>query len=209
MMHRSRRLVMLTTLAMFLAGCVGTTGSGQAAGNAAPGVGSLPATAAPNGLSKAQLPADAPGIAALLARLPSTVAGQPRTPQLDETSPGRYTVVYGDGRADGRRYAIAALDVSTGDFFQPGWTAGDVVAARPVARDMPQDMEAVLAAGQDGSLVWSQERSAVTFEPGKSVPLFVTAWGTASSAWLFSAQADTPEAVAALVDAFIAAAKGA
>lgn len=137
------------------------------------------------------------------------MAGQPRTPQLDEAGPGRYTIVYGDGRADGRRYAIGALDVSTGDFFQPGWTAGDLVASRPVARDKPHDMETVVAAGRDGGLVWSQERTSVTFEPGKTSPLFVTAWGTASSAWLFSAQADTPEAVEALVSAFIVAGKGA
>lgn len=216
-MHRSRRLLVLVTLGMLLAGCGETTG--EAAGNAvttipptdtkagAADIARLPTTPAPNGLGEVTLPADARGIAALLARLPSNVAGQPRTPQLDQAGPERYSVTYGDGRAGGREYGVQALDVSTGDFFQPGSTAGDVLALRAGKRGEPQDIEIIVAAGREGSLVWMQERNTVTYE-GKTSPLLATSWGTASSAWLFSAQADTPEAVEALVSAFIAAAKG-
>lgn len=219
MTHRSRWLLVLVTLGMLLAGCGETTRNGEAAGNAvttipptdttagAADIASLPAAAAPNGLGAATLPADARGIAALLARLPSTVAGQPRTPQRDQAGPERYSVTYGDGRAGGRHYRVQALDVSTGDFFQPGSTAGDVVALRAAKRGEPQDIDTIVAAGREGSLVWMQERTTVTDE-GKTSPLLATSWGTASSAWLFGAQADTPEAAEALVGAFIAAAKG-
>lgn len=220
MMHRSRWLLVLVTLGMFLAGCGETTRNGEAAGSAvttippteakagAADIGSLPATAAPNGLGEARLPADARGIAALLARLPSTVAGQPRTPQLDLAGPERYSVTYGDGRVDGRQYRVQAIDVSTGDFFQPGSTAGDVVALRAAKRGEPQDIDIIVAAGREGGLVWVQERTTTTYGSGKTSPLLAVSWGTASSAWLFSADADTPEAVEALVGAFVAAAKG-
>jgi len=80
---------------------------------------------APGGLEDVGLPADEAGIETLFARLPDELAGEERT-RLggDGAIPGEVTAVYGQQDPDfGPPLFLRALDVSSGDFFEPGSTA--------------------------------------------------------------------------------------
>jgi hypothetical protein len=169
---------------------------------------SLPEAAAPGGLEKVTLPDKADGILALIKRLPTEVAGKVRSSHFDLIGPDRYTAIYGETFPETcSSLGFQALDVSTGDFYPPDWTAEHVIAGFALSADWE-----VLAAGQDGILFWVRYYTTCSIglrdDPSRGLfPLLTMMWGHAASPWVFSVQAGTPEELDELVAAVVAAAK--
>ncbi len=168
----------------------------------------LPDAPAPGGLGRVQLPADRAAIAALFARLPETVAGEPRTETDAGASADRLIVAYGVvDPAFGPPLTLQALDLSSGDFYPVDFTAGAFVAAVADVPDYGTD-----AVGREGDLVWVRATTTVSVagdRPGTPTitrPIFTLRWGNATSPWLFGAAASTPEELDALIGAFVATA---
>ncbi len=168
----------------------------------------LPEARAPGGLGTVRLPDDADEIDALFARLPDSVAGEPRTEPGWEGRPGEATADYGE--ADplfGPPLSLGVQDVSTGEFYPAGTTAGDVAASVIDAPDYGAE-----AFGRDGDLVWVRASTTVgsagetAATPTTSREIHTLIWGDADSPWVFSAVAPTRPALDDLVDAFVAAA---
>lgn len=208
-MRRRREPLTALLSAILLVGCADaprddaapSTSSRSAAG--APDPIEIPRAPAPNGLTGVWLPPDSGGIADLFGRMPSTVAGQTRTPQADVVSRTHRALTYGDGEGGGPRLRIQAIDVSVGGFFPNGWTALDVVASMTAAGG-----DGLVTSSRDGDLVWAREKVVERHPSGATSTLFTILWGDASSAWLFSADADTLENLDALVGAFVVATRG-
>lgn len=169
---------------------------------------SLPAGPAPGGLARAPLPAGRAEISGLFARLPEAVAGEARTDPDAGESADRLVAAYGAvDPAFGPPLSLQALDLSSGDLFPPDFTAEAFVASVAGVPDYGAE-----AFGRDGDLVWVRATTTagvVGDKPGTPTitrPIFTLAWGHATSPWLFTAAAPTPEALDALVDAFVATA---
>lgn len=171
---------------------------------------SLPAATAPLGLGTVMLPDDTAGVADLFARLPATIAGEPRV-EYPEQQTDRMVAAYGTLDPDfGPPLTLQALNFATGDFFPTDFTAADFVASAAGTTDYD-----AVAFGQDGTLVWVRAETMAGVagnEPGTptiSRTISTLAWGEASSSWLFTAAAFSPEEMEALVSAFVATAQGA
>jgi hypothetical protein len=169
----------------------------------------VPIATAPHGLGTVVLPTDEAGIIALLARLPATVAGEPRA-AAGISGLDRIGVAYGAVDSSlGPPLSIQVQDIATGDFFPAGFAVADFVRA---VADVPDyGTEAV---GKDGTLYWVRAMTTVGVAgekpgtPTTSRPLYTLAWGEASSSWLFYTAAFTRESHDALVIAFVIAAGG-
>lgn len=196
---RCLRLVMLAVVLFTLAAAPG------AAQVSTPDVSALPQQEAPFGLSGSALPDDADAIEALFGRLPETVAGETARPL--ERQADRLLAAYGE--ADpmvGAPLMLGAISFADGDFFPTDFTAGVYVAMASSSSDTGAE-----GFGRDGDLAWLQATTTVSAEgdkPGTPVasrPLHTLAWGELDGGWLFTAAADTPEGLEALVEAFVAA----
>ena len=180
----------------------------QADPTASPQADDLPPAPPPFGLADVALPNDPAAIRAFFERLPTSVAGQPRATPFIRAAPDRLRASYGeDDPALGHPLWLQALDVSTGEFFPAGSTAGQVAA------EWALDPEAgdVDGYGRDGSLVWFRTvTTARAEEPGSEAApertLYGLQWGQADDPWLFGAGANTPQRLEALVAAFVVAA---
>lgn len=168
----------------------------------------LPAATAPLSLSTVTLPDDNAGVSELFARLPATVAGEPRV-EYPEQQTDRMVAAYGTLDPDfGPPLTLQALNFATGDFFPTDLTAADFVAAGAGTTDYD-----AVAYGQDGALVWIRAETTVAGggnelgTPTSRRMLYTLAWGEASSSWLFTAAAFSPEGLEALVSAFVATAQ--
>ena len=169
----------------------------------APDPQSLPEALAPGGLGHLRLPADSDSIVAVFAQLPPKVAGRPRSTRFDQRGPSEYTASYGEaGPEDCSPLRLQARDVSTGDFYPIDWTADVLIAWWTLGADWEVD-----AAGREGSLFWVRWNTTCSSEPSLVVfPVFSLLWGSTRSPWVFSAQADTPGELNALIEAFVASA---
>ena len=164
---------------------------------------SLPEALAPGGLGRLRLPADTDGIVAVFGQLPPKVADQSRSTRFDQSGPSEYSASYGEaGAEDCSPLRLRARDVSTGDFYPISWTADVLIAWWTLGADWEVD-----AAGREGSLFWVQWNTTCSSEPSSVVfPVLSLLWGSARSPWVFSAQADNPEELDALIAAFVPAA---
>lgn len=178
---------------------------------------SLPVTPAPGGLGSARFPDDRQGIEALLARLPDTIAGQPRAPQFTRSGPGPLTVGYGERRLSGGpgqpALALRVINVPDSGRYPPDWGAADVIAALGERGSTLDDGSSRFVGGREGDLYWAREDTFVTSVGSggtpspERLPLYAIRWGEAGSPWLFGAQAGTPEELEMLLDAIVAAAR--
>ena len=163
---------------------------------------SLPEGGAPAGLGAVTLPSESDDIVAIFERLPPIVADKTRIPQFDGNGPDRYSVGYGEDPSGlGPSIQIKAIDVSTGDFFPPGSTAGTVVSL--FAQGFDWD---VLSAGRDDNLAWTHYTTHATTNHG-TYQFYAMVWGRISSPWIFTAQAITPEDVFTMVSSFVTVAE--
>lgn len=163
---------------------------------------------APLGLGAVPLPDDTAGVAELFARLPATVAGEPRV-EYPEQQTDRMIAAYGTLDPDfGPPLTLQALNFATGDFFPPDFTAADFVAAGANTTDYD-----AVTFGQEDKLVWVRAETTAAVggdglvTPTSSRVLHTLAWGEASSSWLFTAAAFSPEGLEGLVSAFVATAR--
>lgn len=168
-----------------------------------PVVGNVPLADAPGDLASVDLPSSEDEIRALLARLPSEIAGYERTPQFDFTTFERIIIGYGeDARLNpsgAARLQIQAIDATSGDFFPPNWRAEHIVQTLAQGRALEQ--------GQDGELYWAYVETDVTPAGStQSYTLRSLTWGEQDGEWVFSVSADKREEVEALVAAFVEAA---
>ena len=168
-------------------------------------VATLPEAPAPDGLGRIQLPADRTEISALFARLPETVGGETRTELDANERADRLVVAYGAADpAFGPPLSLQALDFSSGDFFPTDFTAGAFVASVAGVPDYSAE-----AFGRDGNLVWVRATTTAGADgtkpgtPTLTRPIHTLAWGQVTSPWLFTAAAPSPQALDALVDAFV------
>lgn len=180
-----------------------------AATDATPAAINLPVVEAPFGLGAVALPTDRSAVEALFDRLPPEVNRQSRTATPD---PSRDRVVASYGEPDwifGPPLTLQALDLRAGDFFPSDFTAGQYVARARATTD-----QGVTSTGRDGDLVWVRAGTTWTVAsddpatPEIGRPAYTLAWGHVDSSWLFTAAADTPEGLEALVSAFVATAMG-
>lgn len=173
---------------------------------ATPNVETLPDAAAPFALATVAMPACGLEIEALLTAMPSAVAGEQRRPL--EQHVDRVQVQYGAINSPyGHPLMLAAVSFEDGDFFPPTFTAGMYVAMASATSDYEST-----GFGRDGNLVWIRAEPTLGVggdkpgTPALSRTLYTLAWGNADSPWLFTALADSPEGLGALVMAFVASA---
>ena len=233
MIRRYGRLVVCCAVLLTACGQPGTpsaapTGAGTVAGpptatrttpgaRGRPDPARLPVAPAPGGLGSARFPDDREGIEALLARLPDTIAGQPRAPQFTRSGPGALTAGYGERRLSGGpgqpALALRVINVPESEFYPPDWGAADVIAALGERGTTPDSGSGRFVGGREGDLYWARADTFVTSVGGggtpspERLPLYAIRWGQAGSPWLFGAQAGTPEELEALLAAIVAAAR--
>lgn len=183
----------------------------------------LPERTAPYGLGEMELPDDAESIWAVFEQLPVVVGGEVVS-LVEPTSPfsRSFTVGYGDYSRRGfiqQCMVFFVLDVTTALGGPPYRTAEDVVVDWSGSSPPDEDGFGMIVegAGRDGELVWGQDVSMSWImridadnpaDPPVPVPMFEMRWGIASSPWVFTALATTPEDRDALVAAFVTAAGG-
>lgn len=173
-----------------------------------PGPEGLPQEPAPFGLATLRLPNSEEKIETAFAALPQSVAGIPQSGQIETAD--RIQVPYGiEVPASGHRMVLSAIAFERSDFFPPDFTAGDYVAM-VLATD---DAESTVGA-RDGDLAWVRAEVSVGIGDKPGTPeviatLYTLAWGDIDGRWLFTAIADSPERLEALVSAFVAILGGA
>lgn len=175
---------------------------------ATPGTVDLPEAEAPFGLATVALPADEAAVTACFEALPTTIDGAPQSAWI--LAADRIQVPYGEADpALGHLVVLAAISLAASDFFPPGFTPGDYVAMA-----LATDEDGVATGGRDGDLVWVQAEVTVAAggerpgTPEASRVMFTLTWGEVDGGWMFTAAADSPEHLEALVVAFVAAAGG-
>lgn len=174
---------------------------------ATPAASALPDAEAPFELGSVILPDGPAGVAALFARLPDKVDGEPRSPTLGAEA-DRVVASYGVPDAmDSLLLSLQVLDFEKGDFFPRDFTVDQFVAS--VSENADYGTEAF---GQDGALAWVRAESSAGVAgsrpgtPDSVRPIYTLAWGNVGSPLLFSAIAATPNGLEALVKAFVATA---
>ena len=149
----------------------------------------LPKVAAPHCRGSEELPGDPAGVFALLRQLPAQIGERERT-EFDDEGPYHYRVGYGE------RMAVQAMDVSVGEFSFYSATAIEAMAVWALGADW--DVE---AAARDQDVLWARIHTT-----GDGEDIYAIIWGNQGSRWVFSAMADTPDHLDALVAAFVAVA---
>jgi hypothetical protein len=172
--------------------------------NQPPDMGSLPQRNAPRELTIISVPEDAGAIAAVFNRLPQQAAGLPRATQFDQLGPDRYSAAYGEVQEQGVTVSLHAIDISAGQFYPPGWNAGQVIATWAGG-----DTSQVVSSGRENGLGWVRWNDTFENEQGDMLQISIINWGEATSPWLFGAQADSSEKLDALLAAYAEAARAA
>ena len=170
---------------------------------ATPETAPLPDATAPHGLADVALPSDAEAISDLFARLPETVAGEEQADRVQATD--RMLVPYGEEDPSfGHPLVLGAVSLEESGFFPPGFSVRDYVSGALATADT-----GAIEGGRDGTLVWvlAETTAGIGGErpgtPEVSRPLYTLVWGDLDGAWLFTAVADSPENLDALVTAFV------
>lgn len=174
-----------------------------AAQMATPDPASLPETPAPFGIEADQLPTRRDAIETRFAHLPATIAGERQQSWMRQGD--RILVPYGSEQ-DGFGFPmqLGAIAFAEGDFFPPDFTAGDYVVM-----SLGTDQLANMAGGRDGDVAWVLAEISVGVggerpgTPAAQRMMSTLAWGEVDGSWIFTAMADTPERLEALVVAFV------
>ncbi len=162
---------------------------------------SMPEETGPPGLNSINLPQDNDSIMALFDQLPSTLLGRHRADEIQALSPARINASYGKTKPVGcGLVGLQAMDVSTGDFYPPGWTAEKVIALLASGADSTAG-----GFGRDGELFWLNMQTFCSTGSSLKESLNITTWGVAGSPWVFSATAQGTESRDELVAALVAA----
>ena len=162
---------------------------------------SMPEGAEPVGLKGIKLPPDNDSIMALFDRLPPTLLGRQRADEIPAASPARINASYGTTAPLGcGMVGLQAIDVSTGEFYPPGWTAEKVIALLASGADTTAG-----GFGRDGELFWVNLQTFCSTGSSLKDSLDITTWGVAGSPWVFSATAQDIADRDELVAAFVAA----
>ena len=144
---------------------------------------SMPEGTGPPGLKSINLPQDHDSIIALFDRLPSELLGRHRADVIQTTSPDRINASYGKTAPLGcGMVGLQAMDVSTGDFYPPGWTAEKVIALLASGVDWTHE-----GFGRDGELYWVNSQTFCSTGSSLEDSLDITTWGIAGGPWVFSA----------------------
>ena len=207
---RFRRLVAIGVVVVLAAACGDDDGSGTPTeategvnGVTAPDPMSLPEAVAPRRLGEVGLPDQPDDITALFDRLPSELIGRQR---MDE-SPGTELEInasYGNTEPVGcGTVGLQAMNVSTGEFFPPDWTAETFIAFFTAGADWN-----VEAFGRDGELFWVVWDTTCS-DAGRAGEdsIYTASWGQAGSPWVFGASAGDPEGRDELTAAFVTASR--
>jgi hypothetical protein len=174
---------------------------------ATPDPASLPEATAPFGLAGVALPDSREAVEALLAGLPAAVDGEFQQPSI--AAADRFQVPFGDPDVLGYPMVIGAVAFAESDFFPHDFTAGDYVAMQ-----LGSGERQLVDGGRDGDLAWLRAEIVAGAGGGKpGTPetqrtLHTLTWGAIDGGWMFTAVADTPARLEALVTAFVAAAAG-
>lgn len=179
-------------------------GPQEESGFTGPDPGALPEAVGPEGLGGVGPPDNADSIAALFNGFPSKLIGRQETIQLDAATPGVITASYGKTQPVGcGMVGLTARNVSTGDFFPPGWTAERVIAVFTLGADWN-----VEDFGREGELFWVRWNTTCS-SAGSSLAdsLFIISWGIAGRPWVFSASAGDSTGRSELASAFVAASR--
>jgi hypothetical protein len=203
-MRKERHMARVPLLVVALALSLLAVGP-AAAQIATPDPEDLPRAAAPLGLAGVDLPTDEAAIASVFAALPATVGGERQETWI--TAPDRIQVPYGAADpAFGHPLVLGAISFAAGDFFPADFTAGDYVAMTLAG----EEAEAA-SGGRDGDLAWVRAELSVgvggekSGTPAVSRTMHTLVWGAIDGGWVFTAIADTPERLDALVTAFVEA----
>lgn len=178
-----------------------------AAQDATPDPANLPHATAPFDLGGVVMPASPEAVEALFDLLPGSIDGQRQQPWI--TGGDRTQVPYGEAMALGHPMVLGAISFAEGDFFPPDFTAGDYVALSLATDELEN-----VAGGREGDIAWIQGEVIVsmgverTGTPAASQAMHTLAWGELDGGWIFTAIADSPDRLEALVAAFVQSAGG-
>lgn len=162
---------------------------------------SMPEGTGPPGLNSINSLQDNDSIMALFERLPSSLLGRNRADEIQASPPAKINASYGKTKPLGcGMVGLQAMDVSTGDFYPPGWTAEKVIALLASGEDSTDG-----EFGRDGELFWLNLQTFCSTGSSLKDSLDITTWGVAGSPWVFSATAQDIEGRDELVAAFVAA----
>lgn len=159
---------------------------------------------APFGLASITLPTGETGIRATFAARPQAIDGLPRSTVVE--SADRIQITCGDeAPAVGYPMVIAAVSFERTDVFPP-----DVTPGAYVAMTLATEEHGAVEGGRDGRLAWVRAEITVGIATSPGTPDRVglrhtLAWGEVDGAWPFTASADTPEQLDALVTGFVTA----
>ena len=189
------------------AGC-GVGGSGVATNSRQmefPDFQTLPEIEAPMNLSTVSWPNGVDDALSLLDRLPDEISGHRFTGSQGRLGADRPQIEFSygeDPETQEPAFEVRVMDLSQGDFFPAGTTAGDFVAMFAQGFDW-----GVLAAGREGSLGWVQIKTTVSGTGHVAQDVYGMFWGNAPSQLTFSVQANDPEKLDAVVQAMVSAAR--
>lgn len=176
-------------------------GSEPLDGPPAPDPSRLPEAAAPAGLGRPQMPAEADAVVAVFEALPVELLGATR--QVVELDPGTIAASYDAGDRECGQVGLQAIDLATdaGSAYPDDWRAEDVVALFATGADW--DVE---DAGHEAARYWV---SFETFCGGEDMErdeiISSAVWGDENSPWVFFVGArnttERDELLTAFVDA--------
>lgn len=146
-------------------------------------LGAIVSAEAPAPLRNLVLPDTDESAHALIASLPSEIAGQPRTSVPHSMPPELIIVPYGDPWSPAMAFGTEPVTSSV----YPGWTAEDQIVERLLTLQSEHE------GGRDGNLFW------VKWQDAGRIQL---KWGVKGGSWVFGASADTAQHLNALLDAF-------
>ncbi len=161
--------------------------------SAAPTPVPIPQNQAPMALASVEWPTDRDGIEALAAAMPEELNGLERRLLGIAVETDRISVSYGP-LDEFDHPGLTIIDLTSGSFFPPDWTATDLIAYQISSDD-------AIDVGQDSGVVWATENVTV-----QGVPTLAIRWAPAESTWIFSISAGDENSLELLVAAAITAA---
>lgn len=169
---------------------------------ATPDPANLPQEKAPFEIAELAIPAGSMEVEAILAEMPTTVAGLSRSERIER--PDRTGIAYGDETpAVGYPLEIVVISFERGDFFPSDFTAGDYVAMALATDDVGST-----DGGRDGDIAWVRAEISVGIGDRPGTPeiigmRYTMAWGEVDGGWMVIASADSPAGLDSLMSTFV------